>query len=154
MVGREHNLKADICSTNRKSGEARAGQTLLQPVSFKSDGLPPLTLVRRRVLRTLAHALTPVVRIGEGGLSDNVIHEVDQCLRSHELIKVRVFSDEREARDALLEEICHRLGAYPVQHIGKILVIYRPKPDQIATPASNKFRGKRQSRRTKRSFQA
>lgn len=110
-----------------------------------------LTLVRRRALRALAHAITPVVRIGETGLSENVIHELDQALRSHELIKIKVFSDERKTRDALLEEICRRLEAAPVQHIGKVLVIYRPKPDQIAVPAT--FHRKRESRRTKRSFQ-
>ncbi|MGH8762910.1 MAG: ribosome assembly RNA-binding protein YhbY [Nitrosospira sp.] len=110
-----------------------------------------LTFARRRALRTLAHAIDPVVRIGEAGLSENVIHELDQALKSHELIKIRVFSDERKTRDALLEEICGRLEAAPVQHIGKILVIYRPKPDQIAAPVT--FRRKKESRRTKRSFQ-
>ena len=112
-----------------------------------------LTVVRRRALKALAHAITPVVRIGEAGLSENVIHELDQALRSHELIKIRVFSDERKVRDTLLEEICRCLEAAPVQHIGKILVIYRPKSDQITTPATAPFRKKRESRRTKRSFQ-
>ena len=112
-----------------------------------------LTTVRRRALKTLTHTLTPIVRIGEAGLSENVIHEVDQGLRSHELIKIRVFGDERKTRDALLEELCRRLEAAPVQHIGKILVIYRPKSDQTATPAVATFRRKKESRRTKRSFQ-
>ena len=113
-----------------------------------------LTLARRRTLKALAHAIKPVVQIGAAGLSENVMHELDQGLKSHELIKIKVFSDEREMRNVLLEEICQRLEAAPVQHIGKILVIYRPKPDEIATPVTVPFRKKRESRRSKRSFQA
>jgi len=113
-----------------------------------------LTLARRRALTALAHTIKPVVQIGAAGLSENVIHELDQGLKSHELIKVKVFSDEREMRNVLLKEICQRLEAAPVQHIGKILVIYRPKPDEITTPTAATFRKKRESRRTKRSFQA
>ncbi|MBA2660209.1 MAG: YhbY family RNA-binding protein [Nitrosospira sp.] len=113
-----------------------------------------LTLARRRALTALAHAIKPVVQIGAAGLTENVIHELNQGLKSHELIKVKVFSDERGMRDVLLKEICQRLEAAPVQHIGKIFVIYRPKPDEIASSTAATFRKKRESRRTKRSFQA
>ena len=113
-----------------------------------------LTSARRRVLRALAHALDPVVMIGEAGLSANVINELDQGLQSHELIKVKVFSDERETRETLLGEICQRLEAAPVQHIGKILVIYRPKLEETAKPVRANSRKKREPRRTKRNFQA
>ena len=92
-----------------------------------------LALVPRPALKARAHALKPVVWIGSAGLSENVMHELDQGLRSHELIKVKVASDERHTRTAFLNEICERLGARPVQHIGKILVIYRPQPEQIVT---------------------
>ena len=90
-----------------------------------------LALVPRADLKARAHALKPVVWIGSAGLSENVMHELDQGLRSHELIKVKVASDERQTRTAFLNEICDRLGAMPVQHIGKILVIYRPQPEKI-----------------------
>lgn len=113
-----------------------------------------LTLARRRTLKALAHTIKPVVQIGAAGLSKTIIHELDQGLKSHELIKVKVFSDEREMRNMLLDEICQHLEAAPVQHIGKILVIYRPKPDEIATPVTAPFRKKREARRSKRSFQA
>ena len=113
-----------------------------------------LTLAHRHALRTLAHALSPVVMIGEAGLSENIIRELDRGLRSHELIKIKVFSNERKVRELLLEEICQRLEAAPVQHIGKILVIYRPKPEETAKPAAAKFHKKREPRRAKRSFQA
>ena len=92
-----------------------------------------LALMLRADLKARAHALKPVVWIGSAGLSENVMHELDQGLRSHELIKVKVASDERRTRTAFLNEICDRLGARPVQHIGKILVIYRPQPEQILT---------------------
>jgi len=92
--------------------------------------------------------------IGEAGLSENVILELDRGLKSHELIKIKVLSNERKTRELLLEEICQRLEAAPVQHIGKILVIYRPKPEEVAKPTTAKFRKKREPRRAKRSFQA
>ena len=69
-----------------------------------------LALVPRADLKARAHALKPVVWIGSAGLSENVMHELDQGLRSHELIKVKVASDERQTRTAFLNEICDRLG--------------------------------------------
>ena len=92
-----------------------------------------LTPTDRRALKARAHALKPVVWIGTAGLSETVLHELDQGLKSHELIKVKVASDEWEIRNALLEEICSRLEAAPVQHIGKMLVIYRPEPENTTT---------------------
>jgi RNA-binding protein YhbY len=64
--------------------------------------------------------------IGNDGLTPAVVKEVDGALRSHGLIKVRVFSDDRAAREALLAELADRLDAAPVQHIGKLLVLWRP----------------------------
>ncbi|SEP04216.1 ribosome assembly RNA-binding protein YhbY [Nitrosovibrio sp. Nv6] len=97
-----------------------------------------LTLARRRDLRARAHAMKPIVWIGAAGLSEGIMRELDVGLKSHELIKVKVSSDERETRNALLEEICRRLEAVAVQHIGKILVIYRPRPaETIETAASD-----------------
>lgn len=86
-----------------------------------------LTPNSRRGLKARAHVLKPVVWVGAAGLSDNVVNELDQRLRSHELIKIKVASDDWEIRNAILEEICARLKAAPVQHIGKMLVIYRPE---------------------------
>ena len=107
-------------------------------------------LVPRPDLKARAHALKPVVWIGAAGLSENVIHELDQGLKSHELIKVKVSSDERQTRAAWLNEICDRLGASPVQHIGKILVIYRPLPKKEIVADLSPVRKKRKSRDTKR----
>ncbi|WP_322046153.1 ribosome assembly RNA-binding protein YhbY [Paraburkholderia sp. J67] len=91
--------------------------------------MPALTLTAelRSELRSQAHALKPVVLIGSEGLTDAVIKEIKVHLGAHQLIKVRVFGDEREERLAIYEEICDRLNAAPVQHIGKLLVIYKPE---------------------------
>jgi putative YhbY family RNA-binding protein len=107
-------------------------------------------LVPRPDLKARAHALKPVVWIGAAGLSENVIHELDQGLKSHELIKVKVSSDERQTRAAWLNEICDRLGAMPVQHIGKILVIYRPLPEKEIVADLSPVRKERKSGDTKR----
>ena len=83
--------------------------------------------------------------IGSAGLTDAVLKEIDQTLNIHELIKIRVMA-ERETRAAMLEEICNRLNAAPVQHIGKALVLYRPNPDkhQIEIRKAPRSKGKRQ----------
>ena len=109
-----------------------------------------ITADQRRALRARAHALNPVVAISQNGLSDSVMQEISTSLVSHELIKIRVFNDDREVREQYLASICEQLGAAPVQHIGKLLVIWRPGPD--AKPA-NARRSRTEPRRSKRSFQ-
>ena len=88
------------------------------------DGLSP---IERRKLKARAHALDPIIHLGEKGLTAAVMAEVDRALGAHELIKVRAGGLERHAREAALAEICARLDAQPVQHIGKVLVVYRKK---------------------------
>ena len=110
-----------------------------------------ITAVQRRALRARAHALNPVVAISQNGLSETVVKEIERCLASHELIKIRVFSDERETREAYLADICQQLNAAPVQHIGKLLVIWRPLPEEAKAAASRPRRN--EPRRNKRSFQ-
>ena len=87
-----------------------------------------LSPIERRTLKAQAHALDPVVRIGDQGLTPAVILEIERNLKAHELIKVRASTDDREARESWLHEICQALHAAPVQHIGKTLVIWRKKP--------------------------
>ncbi len=86
----------------------------------------PLTASQRREHRAASHHLDPVVQIGGDGLTDAVCKEADAALAAHGLIKVRVFSDDRAQRDAMLAELADRLNAAPVQHIGKLLVLWRP----------------------------
>ena len=76
-------------------------------------------------LRGLGHDLNPVVMIGNNGLTEQVLKEIEVSLKSHELIKIKVFGDDRAARIAMLEEICAKTGAIAVHHIGKQLIIYR-----------------------------
>ena len=86
-----------------------------------------LTVLQRQNLKARAHPLNPTVMIGSAGLTPAVLDEIARSLKSHELIKIRVMSDDREARAAMLQEICSQLNAGAVQHIGKILVIYHPQ---------------------------
>jgi RNA-binding protein len=85
-----------------------------------------LTVEQRKYLKAQAHALKPVVMIGSQGLSESVIKEVETAIAAHELIKIRVLGDDRDARAAYLTQLCATLNAAPVQHIGKLLLIYRP----------------------------
>ncbi|MCG6874870.1 MAG: YhbY family RNA-binding protein [Betaproteobacteria bacterium] len=89
-----------------------------------------LTPAQRQTLRGRAHTLDPVVLIGAAGLSPAVLAEIHRALDSHELIKIRVLGDDRQARDRLLIEICGATGASPVQHIGKVIVIFRERPEE------------------------
>jgi putative YhbY family RNA-binding protein len=91
--------------------------------------MPGLSPARRRELKAQAHALKPIVMLGGAGLSPAVLAEIDKGLKSHELIKIRVRDADRPTRDTLLAEICRSTGAQPVQHIGKILVIFRENPE-------------------------
>ena len=88
-----------------------------------------LTVSERLTPKVRAHPLKPTVMIGNAGLTESVLKEIAQTLKIHELIKIRVMNDEREQREAILEAICTQLNAAPVQHIGKILVVYQPNPD-------------------------
>ena len=83
----------------------------------------------RKALKARAHALDPIVHLGGKGLTEPVIAEIGRALDAHELIKVRAGGMERDAREAALVEICGKLAAQPVQHIGKVLVIYRKKSE-------------------------
>ena len=124
-----------------------------------------LTSAERRALKARAHHLAPVVMIGDAGLTPQVLHEIDVNLKSHELIKIRVLGDDRDTRAAIINTVCMELQAAPVQHIGKILVIFRPRPEDQPPPSGKarnpagktgsaaRPRTKKPPRRTKRSFQ-
>ena len=92
--------------------------------------MPSVDASQRRTLRARAHHLHPVVAVGQHGLTPAVLHEIDVALTAHELIKVRVFSDVRADRESLLTAICGALDCAPIQHLGKVLVIWRPNPDR------------------------
>jgi len=102
-----------------------------------------LTPEQRKNLRSQAHHLDPVVMIGGDGLSAAVRKELDAALTAHGLIKVRVLSDSREQREALLGEAAGSLGAAPVQHIGKLLVLWRPLPPKAKEEREDRLPGPR-----------
>lgn len=109
-----------------------------------------LNPAERRALRARAHHLHPVVMIGAAGLTQAVLREIDLALKNHELIKIRVLGEDRRQRKDLLPEICRQLAAQPVQQVGKILVVYRQRPEPDPTPAPAQH-GKH---RPKRHFQS
>lgn len=89
-----------------------------------------MTPADRKKFRAQAHTLKPVVMIGQAGLTDAVKAEIELALDSHELIKVRIRSDDREARKQIATEICAAASAELIQTIGQIIVIYRRNPDK------------------------
>lgn len=109
-----------------------------------------ITPAQRKSLKADAHNLNPVVMIGGDGLTPAVIKEAKLAINHHGLIKIRVFGDDREARIAIYEELCEKLDAAPVQHIGKLLVLWKPK-DVVDAAYTNLDRSKKQ---TKKSLQA
>jgi len=116
-----------------------------------------LSSAQRAELRAQAHNLNPVVSISENGLTEAVLKEIDVNLNAHELIKIRVYGDSRENRLAYLEQICAQLNAATVQHIGKLLIVYRPAPAaavaEKSAPRSAPRRPASTARKSKRSFQ-
>ena len=103
-----------------------------------------LTPAERSELRSQAHGLKPVVLIGDAGLTPAVMKEIDAGLNVHGLIKVRVFGDDRDARVGMYDTICSELGAAPIQHIGKLLVVYRPKKEDEKQRSDRKGPGMRE----------
>ena len=89
-----------------------------------------LTIAQRKEHRANAHHLSPVVMIGNDGLTAAVKKEADAALNAHGLIKVRVLGDDRAAREAMYQTLADELNAAPIQHIGKLLVLWRPQPEK------------------------
>ncbi len=79
--------------------------------------------------------MQPVVQVGHAGLTDKVVAEIDRALFAHELIKVRVDAIDRIARAKLCEAICARTDAAEVLRVGKLLGLWRPRPDDAPDPA-------------------
>ena len=98
--------------------------------------MPSLTEKQKHHLRGLGHKLKPVVMIGNAGYTPAVRNELDLALARHELLKIRVSVGEREARDALIEQLCADTAAQLVQRIGNIALLFRRNPDKprVALP--------------------
>ena len=88
-----------------------------------------LTARQHADLKARAHALEPVVQTGTSGLTDRLVAEVDRALTAHELIKVKVVSDDRAERVAIGDELAARTTAIVVHRVGKIVILWRPHPE-------------------------
>jgi RNA-binding protein len=102
-----------------------------------------LTPAQRKEYRAEAHHLDPVVMIGGDGLTDAVKKETDAALKAHGLVKVRVFSDDRAERESIFQTLADELNAAPIQHIGKLLVLWRPKPPKVRAEDEDRKPGPR-----------
>ncbi|WP_343589248.1 YhbY family RNA-binding protein [Paracidovorax wautersii] len=102
-----------------------------------------LTPAERREHRAEAHHLDPVVLIGGDGLTPAVQKEVNAALNAHGLIKVRVFNDDRVAREQIYQQLANDLNAAPIQHIGKLLVLWRPIPPKEKAVDEDRMPGPR-----------
>jgi RNA-binding protein len=102
-----------------------------------------LTPAQRKEHRAAAHHLDPVVAIGNEGLTAAVRKEANAALKAHGLIKVRMFSDDREAREAVFRDLAETLSAAAIQHIGKLLVLWRPLPPKDTVARDDRGGGSR-----------
>jgi RNA-binding protein len=102
-----------------------------------------LTIAERKAHRAEAHHLDPVVMIGNDGLTTGVKKEIDAALKAHGLVKVRVLGDDRAQREQMFQTLADDLGAAPIQHIGKLLVLWRPKPPKERAEDEDRMPGPR-----------
>ncbi len=94
-----------------------------------------LTNKQKQFLKGLAHPLNPVVMLGNNGLTEGVVAEIDQALTHHELIKVKIAAEDREVKQLIVDAIVRETQAINVQVIGKVLVLYRQSEEKkIALP--------------------
>lgn len=100
-----------------------------------------LSIAERKAHRAEAHHLDPVVMIGGDGLSPAVLKETEHALSAHGLIKVRVLGDDRSAREEIYARLCDELSAAPIQHIGKLLILWRPLPEKEKAPNEDRMAG-------------
>lgn len=88
-----------------------------------------LSKTQIKFLRSKAHSLKPVVMIGDKGLTENVLEEINIALNHHELIKIKVRAEEREDKRAIIDAICKKTKGTEIQVIGHILALYRASDD-------------------------
>lgn len=91
-----------------------------------------LTTRERSHLKARAHALEARVQVGHSGSTDAVVAEVDRALAAHELIKMKILDNDREVRRKIADAICVKTDAALVQSVGKVFILWRPKPNETA----------------------
>jgi len=90
----------------------------------------PLTAKQKKTLRNLSHELKPVVMIGQHGLTDSVLNEIELSIDHHELIKVKVNAGDREQRRTFIDRIAEQTRAELVHQVGHMAVFYRRNPQR------------------------
>lgn len=90
-----------------------------------------------KFLRAKCHDLKPVIMMGQKGLTDEVLNELDIALTHHELVKIKLSIDDRDRRKLVSAEICDKSRAQEVQSIGKTLTVYRVNPDKAIIELPN-----------------
>ncbi len=94
-----------------------------------------MTPARKKQLKSLAHALKPVIIVGQSGLTESVLNEINITLDTHELIKIKIRA-EKDDRKIISEQITREMKAELIQSIGQIIVIFRKKPEEKAKKPS------------------
>lgn len=88
---------------------------------------------QKQHLKNLAHSLKPVVMLGNNGLTEGVLAEIEQALQHHELIKVKIAAEDRETKTLIADAIVRETAACNVQVIGSTLILYRPSKERKIT---------------------
>jgi RNA-binding protein len=118
--------------TGQRTTPRKADKPVPPPAPTARSGpgpAPELSEKQRRHLRGLAHALKPIIQVGNAGLTEAVAQETTRALFDHELIKVKAPGGDREARDALFSQLAQRTGSALVHRIGNVAVLYRPRAE-------------------------
>lgn len=92
---------------------------------------PTLTARERTHLKARAHVLEPVVQVGHAGVTSEIVAEVERALTAHELIKVRIGGADRHDRVALGDDLAAASDAAVVHRVGKVLILWRPRPAEL-----------------------
>lgn len=92
--------------------------------------MEPLSAKRRAELRALGNPLKPVILIGKEGVDERVVQSLDEYFQTHELAKVKILQSSAATRQEVMEMLCEKCEAHPVQQIGKTVLLYRPQPDE------------------------
>jgi RNA-binding protein len=108
----------------------QATSLLDYPLSAIRHPLPMLSDAQRKYLRRLGHDRNPIVLVGQGGISPNLVTELDRALNDHELVKVRARVGDRDLRDQILDQLATATGSELVQRIGHVALYYRPNKEK------------------------
>lgn len=91
-----------------------------------------ITTSEKCKLRSKAHSLKPIIIIGNQGLTENILKEIDRALHDHELIKIRIYVADKNQKKQMIEAICNYSQTDLIQAIGSIIVIYRKRVEQVS----------------------